>query len=126
MEGETDPASNAREDVCSAAEERPRTEEPTSLAGSGPAARDDRGRGLPKRRLGALARRRWLIVTVSVFAIALMLTPTYLDPTHLHDGPLNLSTDVASPGTPTRSFYPYLVNTSLFPNPDVMQSPAAG
>jgi hypothetical protein len=68
----------------------------------------------------------WLTISLAVFACILMVLPTNLDELRLDGGLSDLSFDAQSPATPTNGFYPYLVNTSLYPNPDTMASPATG
>lgn len=86
--------------------------------------------GAPLHR--AATRRRFrqrlsvLTVAIAVFATLLMVSPTGIDPTRLGTGSSGLSEFTNSPSTPANTFYPYLVNTSMYPAPDILESAAQG
>src|SRR5690348_3288723 len=70
---------------------------------------------------GALAHP-WIRVVLSVTAV-LVMTLSSLPPATRNRGEAQLKIDSGSSGV-TPSFYPYLVNTSLFPLPDALVGPA--
>ncbi|HTT15445.1 MAG TPA: hypothetical protein VMG81_06705, partial [Thermoplasmata archaeon] len=97
--------------------------------GRDPVARSGSTRPIPLRSRSLRGHRPGvaaLTVAVALFAGLLMVVPSDLNVLHSETDASNLSTATNSLATPTNTFYPYLVDPGLYPDPDILQSPAQG
>jgi hypothetical protein len=73
----------------------------------------------------SVPRRRWIIVPIAVFAVVIMLVSSLPAQIASYSRNSGLTTDSA-PAPPVPTFYPYLVPTSEYPQPDNLNSSSTG